>query len=231
MTKFEDQLFGQLMAEHGHRLRAVEQPAPTRRRVRRPVWLATGAAGAVAAVTAAVMAFGSAPASAAYSVTRHDNGTVTVAVSRPSGLAGANVALHAMGARVVVVPVRPGCPPIASLPRPQPAPHPSVSVGARVSKNGARDLLSRHRDPGRLSRSRLRHSTPDAGPGRGVSSPQRRCRCPSRAGGGRPDGPGPGLPGRRSARIWCRRPGGSRAARRRAGRGPRGREARAAPAR
>jgi len=118
MTKFEDQLFGQLMAEHGHRLRAVEQPAPTRRRVRRPVWLATGAAGAVAAVTAAVMAFGSAPASAAYSVTRHDNGTVTVAVSRPSGLAGANMTLHAMGARVVVVPVRPGCPPIASLPRP-----------------------------------------------------------------------------------------------------------------
>ena len=140
MTKFEDQLFGQLMAEHGHRLRAVEQPAPTRRRVRRPVWLATGAAGAVAAVTAAVMAFGSAPASAAYSVTRHDNGTVTVAVSRPSGLAGANMTLHAMGARVVVVPVRPGCPPIASLPRPRPAPHPSVSVAARVSKNGHRSV-------------------------------------------------------------------------------------------
>ena len=62
MTKFEDQLFGQLMTEHGHRLRAVERPAPARRRVRRPVWLATGAAGAAAAATAAVMALGSAPA-------------------------------------------------------------------------------------------------------------------------------------------------------------------------
>jgi hypothetical protein len=79
MTKLEDQLFGQLMAEHGHRLRAVERPAPARRRVRRPVWLAAGAA---AAVTATVMALGSAPASAAYSVTRHANGTVTVSVDR-----------------------------------------------------------------------------------------------------------------------------------------------------
>ncbi len=120
MTRFEDRLFGQLMAEHRHRLRAVERPAPARRRARRarrPVWLATGAAGAVAAVTAAVMALGGAPAYAAYSVTQH-NGAVTVTVSRPSGVAGANTALHAIRARVVVVPVRPGCPPIGSLPQP-----------------------------------------------------------------------------------------------------------------
>jgi hypothetical protein len=140
MTKFEDQLFGQLMAEHGHRLRAAERPAPTRRRVRRPVWLATGAAGAVAAVTATVMALGSAPALAAYSVTRHANGTVTVSVDRASGMAGANAALHAMRARVVVVRVRPGCPPITSLPRPRPAPHPSVSVGTGVTKSGHRSV-------------------------------------------------------------------------------------------
>jgi hypothetical protein len=68
MTKFEDQLFGQLMAEHGHHLRAAERPAPARR-ARRPVWLATGAVGAVAAGTAAVLALGSASAMAAYSVT------------------------------------------------------------------------------------------------------------------------------------------------------------------
>jgi hypothetical protein len=140
MTKFEDQLFGQLMAEHWHLLRAEERPAPARRRVRRPVWLATGAAAAVAAVTtAAVMVLGSAPAYAAYSVTQH-NGTVTVAVNRPSGVAGANAALHAIRARVVVVPVRPGCPPIGSLPRPHPAPHPSVSVATRVTKSGHRSV-------------------------------------------------------------------------------------------
>ncbi len=139
MTKFEDQLYQQLITEHGYHLRAVQRPAPARRRVRRPVWLATGAVGAVAAGTAAVMALGSAPALAAYSVTRHDN-AITVAVNRPSGVAGANVTLHAMGARVRVVPVRPGCPSIGSLPRPRPAPHPSVSVGSRVTKSGHRSV-------------------------------------------------------------------------------------------
>jgi hypothetical protein len=139
MTKFEDQLYQQLMTEHGHHLHAVPRPAPARHRVRRPVWLAAGAAGAVAAGTAAVMALGSAPALAAYSVTQHDN-AITVTVNRSSGVAGANVTLHAMGARVRVVPVRPGCPPIGSLPRPQPAPHPSVQVATGVNKNGHRSV-------------------------------------------------------------------------------------------
>ncbi len=120
MTKFEDQLYQELVTEHGHHLDAVPQPTPARRRVRRPVWLAAGAAGAAAAATAAVMALGSTPALAAYSVTQH-NGVVTVAVNRPSGVAGANTTLHAIGARVVVVPVRAGCTPMGSLPHPQPA--------------------------------------------------------------------------------------------------------------
>jgi hypothetical protein len=139
MTKFEDRLLGQLMTDHGHHLRAVPRPAPARRRVRRPVWLATGAVGAAAAVTAAVMALGSAPAYAAYSVTQH-HGTVTVTVNRPSGVAGANTALRAIRARVRVVPVRPGCPAIGSLPRPRPAPHLGVWVETRVSKSGHRSV-------------------------------------------------------------------------------------------
>jgi hypothetical protein len=141
MSKFEDQLFGQLIAEHGHHLRAVERPAPApaRRRVWRPVWLATGAAGTVAAVTGTVMALGSAPAMAAYSVTQHD-GTVSVSVYNAAGVAGANTALHKIHARVVVVPVRPGCPPIASLPRPNPAPHPAVQVSSGIGKNGHRSV-------------------------------------------------------------------------------------------
>jgi hypothetical protein len=139
MTKFEDQLFGQLMAEHGHQLRAAERPAPARRRVRRPVWLATGAAGIVAAATAAALALGSAPAMAAYSVSQHD-GTTSVSIYNASGVDGANGTLRGMRARVVVVPVRPGCPPIGSLPRPHPAPHPSVWVGSGVGKGGHRSV-------------------------------------------------------------------------------------------
>ncbi len=127
------------MTEHGHHLRAEERPAPARRRGRRPVWLATGAAGTAAAVTAAVMALGSAPALAAYSVTQH-NGTVTVSVNRPSGVAGANTTLHAMRARVRVVPVRPGCPPIGSLPHPRPTPHLGVWVKTGVTKSGHRSV-------------------------------------------------------------------------------------------
>jgi hypothetical protein len=140
MTKFEDRLFGQLMAEHGHHLQATARPAPARRRLRRPVWLATGAVGGMAAAAAAVVALGSAPAAAAYSVTQHANGAVTVSVNRMSGVAGANGTLHKMHARVRVVRVRPGCRPIGSLPRPNPAPHPSVKVASRVTKNGHRSV-------------------------------------------------------------------------------------------
>jgi hypothetical protein len=139
MTRFEDRLFGELMTEHGHHLQAVARPAPARHRVRRPVWLASGAAGVAATATAAVLALGSAPAYAAYSVTRHD-GAVSVSVYRASGVAGANAALHKMHTRVVVLPVRPGCPPVGSLPRPQPAPHPAVWVSTGVNGQGHRSV-------------------------------------------------------------------------------------------
>lgn len=79
------------------------------------------------------------PAYAAYSVTRHD-GAVSVSVERASGVAGANAALHRMHTRVVVVPVRPGCPPIGSLPRPHPVPHPAVSVKTGVNGHGHRSV-------------------------------------------------------------------------------------------
>jgi hypothetical protein len=45
-----------------------------------------------------------------------------------------------MGARVLAVPVRPGCPPIGSLPRPRPAPHPSVSVMSGVNGHRHRSV-------------------------------------------------------------------------------------------
>jgi hypothetical protein len=76
---------------------------------------------------------------AAYSVTRHD-GTVSVSVYRASGVAGANAALPRMHTRVVVVPVRPGCPPIGSLPQPHPPPHPAVWVTTGTNGQGHRSV-------------------------------------------------------------------------------------------
>jgi hypothetical protein len=143
MTKFEDQLLRQLMTEHGHKLRSLQRPAPApagrRARVRRPVWLATGAAGTVAAATAGVMALGSAPAMAAYSVTRHD-GTVSVSVYNATGVAGANSALKKIRARVVVVPVGENCPGIELVPVAQPEPHPAVWVSTSVDSDGHRSV-------------------------------------------------------------------------------------------
>lgn len=95
------------------------------------------------AVTATIIAVGgAAPAYAGYAVTRGADGTVTVAVSRPAGVAGANAALQHMRARVRVVPVRPGCPSIFSLPHPQPPRHHhgGVSVMAGRPHHGHRSV-------------------------------------------------------------------------------------------
>ena len=119
MTNFADELFDDLMREHGPDLAQARPPAaaPRRRVATRPLWLGTGAAGLAAGVTAAGLVLGGSPAYAAYTVTSH-HGTVSVSVDRASGVAGANAALHRLRAHVVVVPVRPGCVPLSSLPRP-----------------------------------------------------------------------------------------------------------------
>ena len=57
--------------------------------------------------------------SAAYAVTNNPNGTITLAVYKKSGIAGANAKLHKLGdSQVYVVPVEAGCPSISSLPSP-----------------------------------------------------------------------------------------------------------------
>lgn len=138
MTKFADELFDDLIREHGPELAQARPPGPARRPQRaRRVWLGAGTASLAAGVAASVVVLGGSPAYAAYSVTPHANGTVSVSVNRASGVAGANAALHRLGARVVVVPVRPGCPPISSLPHPAPGVHPkSVSTGVGRGADG-----------------------------------------------------------------------------------------------
>jgi hypothetical protein len=150
MTNFEDQLLNDLMAKYQPALEGSQlSPRTARRRAMpRPAWLGVCAVGVASAATAAVVVLGGSPAYAAYAVTPHSDGTVTVAVYQASGVAGANARLHALGARVVVVPVRPGCPSISSLPHPTPLVHLSGRTKASTGTGGHRSISVRVRKPG-----------------------------------------------------------------------------------
>ncbi len=136
MTKFADQLLDDLMREHGPALARTRPPAPRRPVAgRRTLLLATGAGGlAVAATVGTLAAGGGAPA---YAVTKNPDGTVTLAVYQVSGIAGANARLRQLDeGQVVVVPVKPGCQGLGSLPAPA-VPAAAVEVQSSRSKGGA----------------------------------------------------------------------------------------------
>jgi hypothetical protein len=135
MTRFSDQLFDDLMREHGQALaRTTVTAAPKRYLTARPVLLTAGAGGVAVAAAAGILVAGT--GTPAYAVTTHPDGTVTLAVYQASGIAGANSQLHQLGDRVVVVPVRPGCPSISSLPAPA-VPAKQISMQASVSSDGS----------------------------------------------------------------------------------------------
>jgi hypothetical protein len=134
MTKFSDQLFDDLMREHGPALAHARPPAHPRRRVRaRRTLLAGGGTLAVAAAIAGPLVAGS--GTPAYAVTKNPDGTITLAVYQKSGIAGANARLRQLGdSQVVVVPVQAGCP--SSLPKP--------AVSARGHRVTTRTTISRN---------------------------------------------------------------------------------------
>jgi hypothetical protein len=136
MTKFEDQLYADLMRQHGPALAGTRLPAASRRHIAsRRALLATGAGGvAIAAAAGALAAGGGTPA---YALTTNRDGTVTLAVYQAPGIAQANAKLRQLGDNVVVVPVRPGCPSITSLPAPAVSPRGPVSVGGTKSADGS----------------------------------------------------------------------------------------------
>jgi hypothetical protein len=136
MTKFADQLYADLMREHGSTLARTRPPTASRRPLTsRRVLLATGAGGlAVAATVGALTVGGGTPA---YALTMNPNGTATLAVYRVSGIAQINAKLQQLGDNVVVVPVEPGCPSLGSLPAPAVRPSGQISVGGSVSTDGS----------------------------------------------------------------------------------------------
>jgi hypothetical protein len=134
MTRFADQLFDDLMREHGAALAATAVPArPKRRLVTRPLLLTAGTAGLAVAAAGGVLAAGG--GTPAYAVTANPGGSVTLEVYQQSGIAGANAKLRTLGDKqVVVVPVEAGCPSISSLPKPAG----DGRVGGTVAVSGSR---------------------------------------------------------------------------------------------
>ena len=163
MTKFSDQLFTDLMHEHSATLRATQLPAAARGHsaVKRGAWLAGGAGTLAVGITAA-LATTSGGGAAAYAVTPHADGTVTVGISKSSGIPGANASLTALGDRVVVVPVRAGCESMDALRAP-------------ASKGGDVTVLRREPQVGQGQHHRRRPRHPagrPAGPGRRRHQPR-----------------------------------------------------------
>lgn len=107
MSEFEDNLWLEVVREHGHDLaRAERLPDKHRWRIRppRPLLLAGTTGGLAAVATTVALLVGAAASSPAFAVTRNSNGTVTVKLNKLSGIGGANRELAAMGVRAEIVP-------------------------------------------------------------------------------------------------------------------------------
>ncbi|MBV9795993.1 MAG: hypothetical protein JO016_18865 [Actinobacteria bacterium] len=131
MTKFADDLYDDLLRQHGPMLADTRPHAATARpSAARRVVLAAGTGGvAVAATVGGLVATSGTPA---YALTTNQDGTVSLAVYQQPGIAQANAKLTQLGDRVVVVPVRAGCPSITSLRPPAVKPDHPMSVETRT---------------------------------------------------------------------------------------------------
>jgi len=102
MTEFDDNLWLEVVREHGHELARARRPVRKHRRARRPQVLAGSSVGLAAVATAAALLFSASTSPRAFAVTRNPDGTVTVNLRQPSGIAGANAKLAAMGVRAKI---------------------------------------------------------------------------------------------------------------------------------
>src|SRR5580658_565754 len=105
MSEFEENLWREVMHEHGEDLARAARPMVTPRWGVRPRLLAGTTAGLAAAGASTALLLGATASSPAFAVTRNANGTVTVKLIRLSGISGANRALAAMGVRAKIATV------------------------------------------------------------------------------------------------------------------------------
>ncbi|HEY6501252.1 MAG TPA: hypothetical protein VIZ20_17620 [Streptosporangiaceae bacterium] len=136
MTRFADELYDDLMRDHGRALADTRPPAARRPLASHRVALTAGLGGvAVAATAGSLVVLSGSPA---YALTTNQDGTQTLAVYQRAGIAQANAKFHRLGEPVVVVPVRAGCPSISSLPKPAvPGKATRISVKGGRSADGS----------------------------------------------------------------------------------------------
>ena len=102
MSEFEDNLWLKVVREHGAELARAGRPVHTHGRATRLRLLAGTTVGVAAIATAAALLLGASTSPPAFAVTRNPDGTVTVSLKRPSGIAGANEKLAKMGLRAQI---------------------------------------------------------------------------------------------------------------------------------
>src|ERR1700753_2366411 len=102
MSKFEDHLWRAVTREHGDDLAQISRPAAERGHRPPAVLIAATGLGVAGVIAALAFVLGGPPTTAAFAVTRHDDGTVTVSIRRASGIAGANAKLRRLGIRAQV---------------------------------------------------------------------------------------------------------------------------------
>ena len=115
MSEFEDNLWLEVVHEHGNELARTGRTVHKHGRATRPQLLAGTTVGLAAMATAAALLLGASTSPPAFAVTRNPDGTVTVNLMKLSGIAGANEKLAAMGVRAQIValakyPPKPVCP-------------------------------------------------------------------------------------------------------------------------
>ena len=142
MTKFADQLYDDLLREHGPELAHLQAPVGARRHVpsRRTLLAAGAGCVAVAGTAGALVAGGGTPA---YALSTHPDGTATLAVYSEPGIAQLNARLHELGDKVIVVPIHPWCPPLTSLRPPTVKPAGPVQIQGSSSRDGSITVKAR----------------------------------------------------------------------------------------
>jgi hypothetical protein len=102
MATFEDQLWTDLLSEHGTELAGASRSA-TRRSRAKPILVTAGTFGVVGAATAVALTLTATASPPAYAVTANPDGTVSVTINEIVGVSGANAELARLHVRAKAV--------------------------------------------------------------------------------------------------------------------------------